>query len=94
MSTRTTAWVAWSACALSLSLMAFGLLVTALGWSTPLPGVWLPWMNQAIEALGVIGAPILGGLIASRRPQNPYGWLWLGIGAGWALTSFAHAYGV
>ena len=26
------------------------------------------------------GPPLLGGLIASRRPSNPYGWLWVAYG--------------
>lgn len=89
---RNAAWLAWPACALSLSLMASGLLVIIVGWSTPLPAGWNPWTNQAIEAVGVTGAPILGAIVASRRPGNPYGWLWLGVGSGWALTAFAQAY--
>jgi two-component system, NarL family, sensor kinase len=77
---------------LSLFLIALGLVVIFLKWSTPLPTGWYPWSHRAIEAVGLIGAPILGGLIASRRPENPYGWLWLGAGIGWALTLFAQAY--
>ena len=92
MSSRTAARVAWSVCAMSLLLIGLGLAVVFLGWSTPLPTGWYPWTYLAIEAVGVIGSPILGGLIASRRPENPYGWLWLGVGLGWALTSFAQAY--
>jgi hypothetical protein len=78
MNTRAASWLAWSMCALCLSLMAFTLLLIFLGWSTPLPRGWSPWRDQAISLIGFIGAPILGGLIASRRPENPYGWLWLG----------------
>jgi hypothetical protein len=92
MSSQTAARVAWSVCAVSLFLMAFGVLVIFLGWSMPLPAGWYPWSNRAIEAVGLIGSPILGGLIASRRPENRYGWLWLGVGLGWALTSIARAY--
>ena len=92
MSSHTAAWVAWLVCATTLFLIALGLGVIFLGWSTPLPTGWYPWTHLAIEAIGLIGSPILGGLIASRRPENPYGWLWLGIGMGWALTSFAQAY--
>ncbi len=42
--------------------------------------------------MGIVGAPILGGLIASRRPRNPYGWLWLGFGLGLALQLLAASY--
>jgi len=51
--------------------MAFSLLLVLLGWSTPLPKGWTPWRDQAISLVGVIGAPVLGGLIVSRRPENP-----------------------
>jgi hypothetical protein len=53
-----------------------------------------PWRDQAVSLVGLIGSPILGGLIASRRPHNPYGWLWLGFGFGLALQLFAESYAV
>jgi two-component system, NarL family, sensor kinase len=92
MSARTATWVAWSMCAVSLLLMAVSLLLTVLGWSTLLPRGWSPWRDQAITLIGFIGAPILGGLVASRRPENPYGWLWLGLGLSFALVGLAEPY--
>ena len=93
MSRRTAAWVAWSVCAASLSIMALGLVLILLGWSTPLPPGWYPWTYRAIDIVAGLGAPLLGGLIASRRPENPYGWLWLGMGVSFALATFAPVYG-
>jgi hypothetical protein len=49
MSRRTAAWVAWSVSALSLSIMAVGLLLIFLGWSTPLPPGRYPWTYMAID---------------------------------------------
>jgi MFS family permease len=92
MRRRTAAWVAWSVCAVSLLIMALGLLVVFFGWSAPLPTGWYPWTYLANDVLPAFGAPILGGLIASRRPENPYGWLWLGLGIGFALATFAPVY--
>ena len=89
---RTAAWLAWSVCTGSLLILALALLLLLLGWSTPLPKGWTPWRDQAVSLVGVIGAPILGGLIASRRPHNPYGWLWLGFGLGLALKQLAEPY--
>jgi two-component system, NarL family, sensor kinase len=94
MSTRTAAWLAWSVCAATLLILALSLLLILLGWSTPLPRGQTPWRDQAVSLVGVIGAPILGGLIASRRARNPYGWLWLGFGFGLALQLFAESYAV
>jgi hypothetical protein len=92
MSTRAASWLAWSLAAVSLLITALGLLLIFLGWTTSLPVGWTPWQGQVISALGISGVPILGGLIASRRPQNPYGWLWLGFGLAFALLSFAQVY--
>jgi hypothetical protein len=92
MGRRTAAWVAWSVCALSLFIMALGLLLIFLAWPTPLPPGWYPWTYMANDVVGALGAPLLGGLIASQRPENPYGWLWLGMGMSFALATFAPVY--
>ena len=92
MSPRTAAWLAWSVCAASMTLLALSLLLILLGWSTPQPRGWVSWQAQAIMAVAVVGAPILGGLVASRRPESPYGWLWLGLSLGLAILTFGQAY--
>ena len=92
MSPRTAAWLAWSVCAASMTLLALSLLLILLGWSTPQPRGWVSWQAQAIVAVAVVGAPILGGLVASRRPESPYGWLWLGLSLGLAILTFGQAY--
>ena len=91
MSARA-AWLAWVVCALTLSVLALVLVVIVLGWSTPLPQGRTPWPDQAVSLVGIVGAPILGGLIASRRPENPYGWLWLVFGLGLALQLLGESY--
>jgi hypothetical protein len=93
MSARAYTWIAWSVCTVTLLVLALAMLLIVLGWSTPLPRGWTPWRDQTVSLLGIIGAPILGGLIASRRPRNPYGWLWLGFGLGLAFQSLAQTYG-
>jgi len=73
-------------------MLALVLVVILLGWSTPLPQGRTPWRDQAVSLVGIVGAPILGGLIASRRPRNPYGWVWLVFGSGLALQLLAESY--
>ena len=92
MSDRFLVRLAWSLCALILLVMAASLVLIVLGWSMPLPRGTAPWRDQAVSLVGIVGAPILGGLIASRRPRNPYGWVWLGFGMGLALQQFAASY--
>ncbi|HET7271791.1 MAG TPA: hypothetical protein VFI90_11970 [Rubrobacter sp.] len=67
-------------------------MLIILGSSSPLPQGVTPWRDQAVSVVGIVGAPILGGLIASRRPENTYGWLWLCFGSGLSLQLLAGAY--
>jgi hypothetical protein len=90
MSPRAASRLAWSLCAATLVILALSLLLILLGWSTPQGEI--QWRNRAISLIGLIGAPILGGLIASRRPRNPYGWVWLGFGLGLTLQHLAASY--
>ncbi|HEX2741792.1 MAG TPA: hypothetical protein VHM69_15220 [Rubrobacter sp.] len=92
ISTRTASWLAWSLCGATVLILALSLLLILLGWSTPQPRGEVPWRNQAISLVGLVGAPILGGLIASRLPRNPYGWVWLGFGLGLTLQQLAASY--
>jgi hypothetical protein len=92
VSDRSLRRLAWSLCALTVLVMAASLVLIAFGWSMPLPQGVTPWRDQAVSLVGIVGAPILGGLIASRRPRNPYGWVWLGFGMGLALQQFAASY--
>jgi hypothetical protein len=86
MTDRTLSRLAWSVCALTLLVLAASLILILLGWSAPLPQGATPWRDRVIALIGIVGAPILGGLIASRRPRNPYGWVWLGFGLSLAVA--------
>ncbi|MGH9042420.1 MAG: sensor histidine kinase [Acidimicrobiia bacterium] len=37
--------------------------------------------------------PVMGALLATRRPANPIGWLFLAAALGLAISAFAHGYG-
>src|SRR5215211_2764624 len=88
------AWTLWgSLCALSLLLIALTIafhLVTHYDWY--FGGSFQPWRMQTVEALGTLGAPILGGLIVWRQPTNRYGWVWCLLGLGLAVRGAAYAY--
>lgn len=89
MSVRFASRLAWSLCAAALVLYALALLMILLARSEAGD---FAWRAQAIDVVGSVGAPVLGGLIASRRPESPIGWMWLGIGLGFALSSFGGSY--
>jgi hypothetical protein len=86
---RSLRRLAWALCASTLLVLAASVLLILLGCPAPLPEGATPWRDRAISLIGIVGAPVVGGLIASRRPRNPYGWLWLGFGAGLALQHLA-----
>jgi hypothetical protein len=88
---RAPARLAWSLCALELALVAATLLVLLAG-RPRVSSAGDAWQRQAADLLSLVGAPLLGGLIAARRPDNRYGWLWLAFGLGLAVTAFASAY--
>src|SRR5918994_2051362 len=92
MSYRCAAALAWLLCTVSIALVVLGLLLTVIGSSMALTFYWTKWRDQAILLVAIIGAPLLGGLIASHRPRNPYGWLWCGLGLGAALWMIAQTY--
>jgi signal transduction histidine kinase len=80
MNTGTAGWLAWTICGLSLSLTALGLLLLALNVSHPNVHIYDHWVEYTVTA---ISGSTLGVVIASRRPENPIGWIF-GTGGGLA----------
>jgi hypothetical protein len=82
-----------SVCALSLLPIALTIafhLVTRYDWY--FGGSFQPWRMQTVEALGTLGAPLLGALIVWRQPTNRYGWVWCLLGLVVAVRGAAFAY--
>jgi hypothetical protein len=93
MSTRAaSAWLAWSLAGLSVAMfLASGALY-----------VFAHSSQQALSTGGVLSDllfyvpflafPIVGALIASRRPHNPIGWICLAVGLLWMLGGLSEHY--
>ncbi|QIN83844.1 hypothetical protein GBA63_15260 [Rubrobacter tropicus] len=92
MTDRALSRLAWVSFGLALILPASAMALVSLGWSTPLPAGWISWRGQVISCAAVIGASVLGCFVATRRPRNPYGWLWISLGWALSLLLFAQAY--
>ena len=84
MGSRTAAWLAWSMCLVTLVAMAGAL---AIGVAKSSLDVFSLLGMPAILAFSVVGA-----LVASRRPDNPIGWILCGAGLSFALASLAGEY--
>jgi hypothetical protein len=88
---RVAAWLAWSLCALSLVLTTLSLWLVALNHSHPNTITYAPWLDNTLSALSY--APV-GALVASRRPDNPIGWLVCLYGLVISLSYFIAEYAI
>jgi hypothetical protein len=85
---RTASWLAWGLWAACLTLVALSVFFAALSdFATPL-SAYLPNLLASALSFSTVGA-----LIASRRRDNPMGWLLLGAGLLWSLMAFGGEYG-
>lgn len=89
-SVRFSFWLAWSLWALTVALMAFTVMFTAL---YPLSrDAATNAVNFAIAILFVAAFQTVGALISSRRPENPIGWVFCGMGLAMVVAVFAGNY--
>lgn len=89
MSHRAAAWLAWSLWALTLVLTALSLLLLALNRSEPNVPLYDFW---AESTLGALTFSTVGAFVASRRPQNPIGWIFCAVGLYAGVGHFAGQY--
>ena len=78
MSRRTAAWLAWSLCLLCVVLAVAGLILALLNGLT-LGEIFLAWAGPPVATLlaQIVSFSVVGALIASHRPENSIGWLFL-----------------
>jgi hypothetical protein len=85
--------IAWSLWALTLALVPVAITFTALSSSFPLPedrdGFLL--VVTGLSAIAVVYASV-GAVVASRRPGNVIGWIFIGIGFTLCLLGSASGY--
>src|SRR5215467_837735 len=94
MRAQTARWVAGSIAAASIALMAGGMALAYVDRQALPPGL-TNWNFQTVfEDVVNMGVPVLGFVLASRRPANRMGWLLLAAGVALALSAFAGPYGL
>jgi hypothetical protein len=96
MSRRVAAWLAWSLAGLSAAMFVGGIALYVLARVAQSPD------DPAAEPIGklliyvpFLAFPIVGALIASKRPEYSIGWICLVAGLFWmsfALGDASHAY--
>ena len=85
MKPRRAARLAWGACAAALGLISCASVLAAVGQRS-LAALDFPLVG--------ISAAVVGGLVASRRPGNPVGWLFLGVALFGGLQALAGEYAI
>ena len=83
MRSRTASRLAWSVCGLSLALLACALALAVLNGAD---------VFAVSFSLALTVSAVVGGLVASRRPENPVGWFFLGGAVCFAFVAFAGGY--
>jgi len=96
MSARTAAWLAWSLAGLSVAMLVATGVLDALPRSAQASGDWFTvgTVGDAVSFLLFLAFPIVGALVASRRPQNPIGWICLADGLLWMFLGVTDSYSV
>ena len=96
MSTRAASWLAWSLAALCVAMflatVAVHLLARFVG--SPGRGITLSTVSNLLSFVPFLAFPVVGALVASRRPRNPIGWILLADGFLWMLSGIFDSYRV
>jgi hypothetical protein len=85
--------LAWSLCLLCVALAVASLILALLNGRT-LGEIFLAWDGPSIAVLPTwtVSFSIIGALIASHRPENPIGWIFLAEGFCYGLLIAADEY--
>jgi hypothetical protein len=98
-SARAAFLLAWSLAGLSVAMFVASVPLYVLLRSAHVPSNWDVNLTVGNRLGGVLFLifPLVGALIASRRPRNPIGWILLADGVLWMLTGmmdYCSVYGV
>jgi hypothetical protein len=94
MSPRAAAWLAWSLAALVVAMFVACLTLYVLTRSAQSPGNWVTvaTVSEMSSFVTFLAFPLVGALVASRRPENPIGWICLAVGFLFLLLGISEYY--
>jgi len=92
VSAETARWVAGGLAAISIALTIAGLVLAYVDRHS-VPASLTGWTFSNVSSQVVnMAVPVAGFVIASRRPENRMGWLFLLAGLGLGLSGFSNQY--
>jgi hypothetical protein len=92
MRAQVARWVAGCAAAGSVALIGGGLALAYMNRHL-VPASLTDWTFSNISGQAVnVATPVVGFVLASRRPENRIGWLFLVAGLGLGLSGFSNEY--
>lgn len=94
MSVRRASLLAWSLAGLSVATFVAHVPLFVLVSSVHIPSSWdaNPSIGDLLAGLLFLVFPLVGALIAARRPRNPIGWILLADGLLWMLSDLMDNY--
>ena len=95
MSPRAAPWLAWSLCVLGVALAAASPILALLNGRT-LGQIFMAGGGPPILTLATltVSFSVVGALIASQRPENPIGWIFLAVGFFYGLLTAGEEYAI
>ena len=93
MNRRVTAWLAWSLAGISVAMFVGSIVLFVLVKVAQTPGdhsTAAPLSGLLVYAL-FLAFPVVGAMVASRRPENPIGWICLVSGLFWMAFALGDA---
>ncbi len=99
MSSRAASWLVWALAALSVAMFVASVPLYVLARSAQSPGDWVTvgTVGGLLGFVPFLAFPLVGALVASRRPHNPIGWICIVAGLFWMLiilSEYYSAYGL
>ncbi len=96
MNVGPAAWLAWSLAALSVAMFVAGGVLYVLARSAQSPGDWITigTVSEMFTFVPYLAFPIVGALVACRRPENPIGWICLASGFLFMLPQITDQYSI
>ena len=96
MSASTATRLAWSLAAFAVAMFGATVVLYFLTPSDYSPGDWFSVraLSDALGFVAFLAFPLVGALIASRRPDNPIGWICLADGLLWMVLAVTDQYSI